>query len=306
MKLIESSTELLTQGQGLLGIYKMVELAGRTCYKSEANITADSAAEFVGRMVKSCHTAMLEHGTVYLLIPYWNSYDETELASFFRHNPYSKAWGPMEDSVNWHITTNYRVLVENNLVEKCKPYICAPTKYHSLRISMRFTTDRGVSHEIVRHRVFSFAQESTRYCNYSQDKFGNEITFIIPSWATNIREGHFDDTLAQDSFWHDTTGGEFMKVDDKEMCFMGVLNKAESCYMDGLDRGLTPQQARQMLPNALKTEIVVTGFVSDWKHFFDLRYFGTTGKPHPDMLELTTKAKAVLEEAGLWDMITNS
>ena len=153
MKLIPSKAELITQGEGLQGIFKMIELAGRTCYKSEANITYDSASEFVGRMVKSGHTAMLEHGTVYLLIPYGNNYEDTELASFFRHNPYSKAWGPREDSVNWHITTNYRVLVENNLVEKCKPFLCTPTKYHSLRISMRFVTDRGVSHEIVRHKL---------------------------------------------------------------------------------------------------------------------------------------------------------
>lgn len=153
MKLISSKAELITQGKGLQGIFKMIELAGRTCYKSEANITCDSASEFVGRMVKSGHTAMLEHGTVYLLIPYGNNYEDTELASFFRHNQYSKIWGPREDSVNWHITTNYRVLVENNLVEKCKPFLCTPTKYHSLRISMRFVTDRGVSHEIVRHKL---------------------------------------------------------------------------------------------------------------------------------------------------------
>ena len=162
MKLIPSRAELITQGEGLQGIFKMIELAGRTCYKSEANITSDSASEFVGRMVKNGHTAMLEHGTVYLLIPYCNNYKNTELASFFRHNQYSKIWGPRKDSINWHITTNYRVLVENGLIEKCKPFLCTPTKYHSLRISMRFVTDRGVSHEIVRHRVFSFAQESTR------------------------------------------------------------------------------------------------------------------------------------------------
>ena len=153
MKLISSKAELITQGEGLQGIFKMIELAGRTCYKSEANITYDSASEFVGRMVKSGHTAMLEHGTVYLLIPYCNNYKNTELASFFRHNPYSKILGPRKDSVNWHITTNYRVLVENNLVEKCTPFLCTPTKYHSLRISMRFITDRGVSHEIVRHKL---------------------------------------------------------------------------------------------------------------------------------------------------------
>ena len=295
MKLIPSRAELITQGEGLQGIFKMIELAGRTCYKSEANITYDSASEFVGRMVKSGHTAMLEHGTVYLLIPYCNNYKNTELASFFRHNQYSKIWGPREDSVNWHITTNYRVLVENGFVEKCKPFLCTPTKYHSLRISMRFVTDRGVSHEIVRHRVFSFAQESTRYCNYGlKNKFGNEITFIIPSWLPNL------DTFLQ---------GERPQEGTPEYNYHTLrcaLSYAEEHYFALLNNGCSPQQARQVLPNALKTEIVVTGFISDWKHFFDLRYFGTTGKPHPDMLELSTKAKTVLEEAGLWAMITNS
>lgn len=295
MKLIPSRAELITQGEGLQGIFKMIELAGRTCYKSEANITSDSASEFVGRMVKNGHTAMLEHGTVYLLIPYCNNYKNTELASFFRHNPYSKICGPREDSVNWHITTNYRVLIENNLVEKCTPFLCIPTKYHSLRISMRFVTDRGVSHEIVRHRVFSLAQESTRYCNYGlKNKFGNEITFIIPSWLPNL------DTFSQ---------GERPQEGIPEYNYYTLrdaLSYAEKYYFALLNNGCSPQQARQVLPNALKTEIVVTGFISDWKHFFDLRYFGTTGKPHPDMLELSTKAKTVLEEAGLWSMITNS
>ena len=295
MKLIPSKAELIPQGEGLQGILKMIELAGRTCYKSEANITSDSASKFVGRMVKSGHTAMLEHGTVYLLIPYCNNYKNTELVSFFRHNQYSKIWGPREDSVNWHITTNYRVLVENYLVEKCTPFLCTPTKYHSLRISMRFVTDRGVSHEIVRHRVFSFAQESTRYCNYGQkNKFGNEITFIIPSWLLNL------DTFPQSERPQKGT------PEYNYYTLRCALSYAEEHYFALLNNGCSPQQARQVLPNALKTEIVVTGFISDWKHFFDLRYFGTTGKPHPDMLELSTKAKKVLEEAGLWSMITHS
>lgn len=300
MKLIQSKAELITQGHDLQSIYRMIELAGRTCYKSEANITYDSAAEFVGRMIKSGHTAMLEHGTVYLLIPYWNNYEDTELASFFRSNPYSKACGPMEGSVNWHITTNYRVLVENNILEKCKPFICAPTKYHSLRISMRFITDRGLSHEIVRHRVFSFAQESTRYCNYSKEKFNNEITFIIPSWLKeNVTNGS--------TFNYYNNIDEWQASEDANTAnFLQSIAWAEENYLTLIGNGKTPQEARQVLPNALKTEIVMTGFVSDWKHFFDLRYFGTTGKPHPDMLELTTKAKAVLEEAGLWGLINNN
>ena len=149
--------------------------------------------------------------------------------------------------------------------------------------------------ELVRHRGFSFAQESTRYCNYSQKhKFGNEITFIIPSWLPNL------DTFPQSERPQEGT------PEYNYYTLRCALGYAEEHYFALLNNGCSPQQARQVLPNALKTEIVVTGFISDWKHFFDLRYFGTTGKPHPDMLELSTKAKTVLEEAGLWSMITNS
>ena len=153
MRLIKSKAELLTQSEGLRGIYQMIELAGRTCYKSEANITHDSASEFVGKMIKSGHTAMLEHGTVYLSAPY------DTVAVKYRCNKYSE----VVDVANSYsaITTNYRVIVENGWLDDLK-YLCEPTEHHRKRISMRFTTDRGVSHEIVRHRVFSFAQESTR------------------------------------------------------------------------------------------------------------------------------------------------
>ena len=118
--------------------------------------------------------------------------------------------------------------------------------------------------EFVRHRVFSFAQESTRYCNYSKDKFGNELTFIIPSWGyikTAIYNGV--DKFDGDYFEH-------------------FLRDSEFSYFKLLELGWKPQQARQILPNALKTELVMTGFVSDWEHFFDLRARDTTGAPHPD------------------------
>ena len=146
--------------------------------------------------------------------------------------------------------------------------------------------------ELVRHRVFSFAQESTRYCNYSQDKFGNEITYIIPSWS-DIPEGTYK-TLAQVT---PVVKGV------KNRLFFNQLTAVQDAYITLIEEGCTPQEARQVLPNALKTEIVVTGFVSDWRHFFDLRLLGTTGKPHPDMLLLAKKAKKVLEEAGLWKEI---
>lgn len=169
MKLIESSVELLKQEPGMSGINKMIELAGRTCYKSEANITENSAEEFVKRMVNSRHMTMLEHGTIYLAIPITTNHAGFS-ENHYRNNPYSKFKESrglcMRDEYGdecdcWCITTNLRVLVENGWLDDLE-YLCEPTEFHEKRITLKFTTDRGVSHELVRHRVFSFAQESTR------------------------------------------------------------------------------------------------------------------------------------------------
>lgn len=138
-------------------------------------------------------------------------------------------------------------------------------------------------------RVFSFAQESTRYCNYSKDKFGSELTFIIPSWLSieegsygvghSFGKGHFYECNENRIYCDEENKEEFFKV----LNFLKTLNLSSQVYMSMLNAfGLTPQQARQVLPNALKTELVMTGFVSDWQHFFDLRARGTTGAPHPD------------------------
>lgn len=279
MKLIKPSFEIYEQGPGLEGIYEAIERAGRTCYKS-TRPEGQTAKDFVDRMIASKHYAMLEHGTVYLKIPCIYNGDQYNLSwkeSKYKCNPYSKLKREFvcyrenyrEKSGDYFdfITTNYRVLVENGWLDDLK-YLCEPTEFHEKRVTVRFTTDRGVSHEFVRHRVFSFAQESTRYCNYSKDKFGNELTFIIPSWMSNSEEQAIN-----------TVEGFGVNPGEELFAFLG---KAERHYFSLLELGWTPQQARQVLPNALKTELVITGFVSDWNHFFDLRARGTTGAPHPD------------------------
>lgn len=172
MKLIKPSFEILEQGPGLQGIYKQIELAGRTCYKSLDKITEDSAEGFVDRMIESQHYAMLEHGTVYLKIParYIDISEKLDIPIIsyevlkYQNNPYSKVnlANSDEDVFFSCITTNYRVLVENGWLDDLR-YLCEPTEFHEKRVTVRFTTDRGVSHEFVRHRTMSFAQESTRY-----------------------------------------------------------------------------------------------------------------------------------------------
>lgn len=270
MKLINPSFEIYEQGPGLEGIYEQIELAGRTCYKSKRP-EGQTAKDFVDRMIASQHYAMLEHGTVYL-IERWK--EGTEIKPKYDNNPYSKVKVVNFYGETWkYITTNLRVLMENDWLDDLQ-YICEPTEYHERRVTVRFTTDRGVSHEFVRHRVFSFAQESTRYCNYSKDKFGNELTFIIPSWVDTIEPGTYEDDHEFPSMWgHD----HWM-----ESIWFDNMIKCEKDYITMVREYLTPQQARQILPNSLKTELVMTGFVSDWQHFFDLRARGITGAPHPD------------------------
>ena len=195
MKVINPGFEILRpftwdDGAGREAIYRMIETAGRTCYKSEKKTTAESAARFVQKIVENHHEAMLEHASM----------------------------------------------------------------------TVKFIVDRGVSHEIVRHRLFSFAQESTRYCNYSGERFGEEITVIKPFFYPA-------DTYAG-KVWY-------------ESCL-----HAEKAYMLLIRNGSSPQEARSVLPNSLKTELVVTGNMREWRHFFKLRAAGETGKPHPQMAEV--------------------
>ena len=127
-------------------------------------------------------------------------------------------------------------------------------------LTVLFTVDRGVSHEIVRHRLASYAQESTRFCNYSQDKFGNEITVIQPF---------------------------YMKVGTPEWtAWFDSCEQAEKAYFAILDAARTPQEARAVLPTSLKTELWMTTNLREWRHFMKLRAAGTTGKPHPQMMEV--------------------
>lgn len=149
MKLIESKAELVLQQEGLEGVYKQIEFCGRTCYKSEDKITEGSAKAFVERMVKSGHTAMLEHGTVYLAIP-----AEDDMCLILGMNPYTK--GNLEGDT-YYFTTNLRVLVEHKALWVLDKHLCEPTQYHEKRYTMKFTTDRGVSHELVRHKLLCAA-----------------------------------------------------------------------------------------------------------------------------------------------------
>lgn len=288
MKLIKASFNIIEQGPSIDGIYKIIEQAGRVCYKSEDKITEDSAKEFVERMIKSGHGAMLEHGTVYLKIPYGTMDDRGEFSNEpivikYIDNPYSVVMNNSENDY-WYITSNYRVIIENGWIDDLQ-YLCEPTEFHAKRITVHFVCDRGVSHEYVRHRVFSFAQESTRYCNYSKDKFGNELTYICPCWLDYDRVQELTEIANRDNkevyrMGHD----ESLSMEERGLCsFVYDMSNHEHGYLFQISVGWKPQEARAVLPNALKTELVMTGFVSDWEHFFKLR---DAGSAHPQAREL--------------------
>jgi thymidylate synthase (FAD) len=220
---------------------------------------------------------VLEHGTIYLAIP------DLATADRYRDNPYSKVNIVTHtcDEFWFAVTTNYRVIIENDW-DMDLMYECYPTSYHEKRITAKFVCCRGVSHELVRHRVFSYSMESQRYCNYGKDKFGSQITFIKPSW------------------WN-------TKSEDKES-FKKALLKAEETYLKAIrawderkqdkrfrtkhkGNPLSPQMARMILPNATKTELVMTGFESDWNHFLELR---CSPAAHPDARYLANKLKQLI------------
>ena len=186
MKIISPDFELLDCPDGA-ALLQRLELAGRVCYKSEAKITAGSAAGFVRRILKNGHESVLEHE----------------------------------------------------------------------KLTVRIVCDRGVSHEIVRHRIASYSQESTRYCNYSLDQYQNEVSFIRPF------------------FW----------AEDSEQfrLWKRAMEAAEESYLTLLRLGATPQEARSVLPNSLKTEIIVTMNLREWRHFFRLR---TDKAAHPQIREI--------------------
>lgn len=297
MKLIESSVQIIEEKDP----YKMIELAGRTYYKSEDKITENSAKEFVDRMIKLGHGAMLEHGTIYLRIRetvngnippamlYWrhltNSTYSKVIYKIEADHPYEGNYGVL------YITTNLRVLVENNRLDDLQ-YQVEPTEYHEKRITAKFICDRGVSHEFVRHRVFSFAQESTRYCDYSKDKFGNDITYIIPSWL-DLPEGKYSNW---DNDWCDVSELKLLypevdNLSDPANCFLQSIKNAEYYYFMLINRGWKPQQARQVLPFAVCSPLVMTGFESDWEHFFELR---CSGAAHPDAKKLADELKSLM------------
>ena len=203
-------------------------------------------------MLNMKHLATCEFGTVYL---YAHSMYDLDIEKY-RQNPYSKAiW----NNNGHYISTNYRVLVENNWLDDLK-YLCKPTECHHKRYIVKFICDRGILAEFTRHRRFSFMAESTRYCNYSKGKFNGELTFIEPCWLTPD-----------------------MKSNLTYLNYIDTLQKIEDTYITLTKNGWKAEEARNVLPLSLKTELYMCGFAEDWKKFFELR---CAPNAHPQDREL--------------------
>lgn len=277
MRLIEPSYKIIHQSSGLEGMFKHIELAGRICYKSEDNITKDSCKKFIDALIKRKHYSPLEHGTVYLKVPYDDIMKYVDPQNPYDRDILCNSWTKyIVDYGNnlIYITSNYRWIIENNLDHWLK-YICEPTKYHEKRVSVKFICSRAISHELVRHRVFSFCQESQRYCAYNKDKFGNEITFISPLYIDS------DKPLINN--------GVYDRVYE---ILTESLSEAEKYYFTLLNEGFRAEEAREVLPNSTKTEIIMTGFMSDWIRFFKLR---CDKSAHPEMRRLVNPLNTELQ-----------
>lgn len=288
MRLIKPKVEIINQKPGVEGLFKHMELCARTCYKSEDKITEDSARKFIDNVIVARgHTAMLEHGTVYLKIPYGIMYDtgyfsNEAIATKYIDNPYSIVQNSQIYDY-WCVTSNYRVLLQNGWLDDLQ-YLCEPTEYHVRRITVRFICDMGVAREFCRHRVFSFAQESTRYCNYSKAKFGKELNCIIPCWYKNMFEGNsYNIELCHT---YDLTISEGLSR--TEAAWIQAMCEAESTYFGLLTEGEPAQQARNVLPLALKTELIMTGTDEQWAGFFNLR---CARDAHPQARELAIELR---------------
>ena len=273
MKIQRPSYEIWLQKPGEPGVYQQIERAGRVCYKSENNTTDDSAKPFVGRMIESEHYAMLEHGTIYLVC----NHGELPL---YLNNKFSRC--NTTDGKDY-ITTNLRVLAENKAMDDLKYLTDYEEGKHELRITVHFTTQISITREYNRHRANSMAEQSTRYCNYSKNKFDNEITINLPTW---VAEEGFDGSEDPSDYQLSDLCRDIAENRSAEWnkltTWIFANEAAEFAYMQLIKAGCKPQEARAILPLDCNTELVHTAFISDWKHFFDLRALGTTGAPHPD------------------------
>ena len=319
MELIKPSVEIWEQGNTIEDIWKHIARCTRVCYQSTPKNDSETDEEFVKRVVlrpdsstgelnfDKIHGAMLEHGTIYLEIYCYNGCEDDNYYKIinYRENKYSIVnnifYNGESIAKNFAITTNLRVLQENNWLDDLK-YICAPTEHHTKRVTVSFTTNIGVTREFNRHRVNSIAEESTRYCNYHLDKFNNSITFALPSWIdinkTEIqacRTAEVESDMYADMRVNMELSDNWNTID----WYLYALSTSALAYKNLIRLGWKPQQAREVLPLATKSQLIHTAFIDDWKHFFALRADGVSGTPHPNAKLVAEPLKEEFIKCGL-------
>lgn len=290
MKIIKPSFEIWDQEEGLEGIYKQIERCGRVCYASDP--VEGKAKDFVDRMIKLGHGAMLEHGTIYLYLN-WDDKKQKEFSKLrvrYITNKFSKVSEKNSYPHGIYITTNLRVLVENGWLGDLQ-YLCEPTKFHEKRVTIHFTTQIAITREFNRHRVDSMAEQSTRYCNYGKDKFGG-VGINLPSWVDSEIQ-RLEDITKNVLPTFEQLKEEYFSVSDQGITkddwgdiewWLWSNLVAEESYLKLIEKGRKPQEARVVLPLDTNTELIHTAFVSDWNHFFGLR--DDEQHAHPDAYEL--------------------
>lgn len=239
MKLIKQEFKIENQADfTLVGIKKFIEKCARVCYKSEDKITEDSYKQFVANLIKNDHGRPLEFGTVYLTVPSKGVTKWLPILWKLMKNPYTVI---NSDEKNDYITTNYRVIIDNHFEDILK-FLSEPTEFHAKRHTVHFILSRAILDEFRTHVRLSHLAESTRYCAYNKDKFGNELIFILPHWWYEAR-------------WN------------VRQFYTKACRDLENRYI-ALSKSLKPQDARDILPLGIKSELISCGFDNDWENFF--------------------------------------
>lgn len=289
MKLINQSFEILEQKDfTIIGIKKFIERCGRVCYKSQDRITDNSYEKFVDMLEKRDHARPLEFGTVHLKMP-WSNFNNF-VGFCISKGFWDSCWikynidRESEDKMVY-ITTNYRYYKKLVTLKPLYGYIDIEeffteedNKFYPKRYTIHFITSRGIMDEFRTHVGLSHLAESSRYCSYDKNRFGNEITFIIPNWVnTNCSNKEQEGPSVASIEWSN------------------AMLDAEASYMNLIKMGCTAQEAREVLPLAVKSELISCGFEDAWSNFF---YRRCAKDAHPMAREIATKVRDKFKELG--------
>ena len=305
MKLIKQSFEFINQTDfSLVGIKKHIERCARVSYKSQDKITDTSYEKFVNMLESRGHDRPLEFGTVHLKMP------ESEFRSLIdiltSSRTYNDSWMHYKVVETWeegytvYVTTNYRYykLMWNQMITLSKYFDKTDSEHYPKRYTVHMILDRGVMDEFRTHVGLSHLAESTRYCNYSKDKFGNELTFIKPCWL-NVPEGKYNHCIMVSKNSPDIriecVGSDeidkYYNIEEDEGLFLNGLVQSELTYLHLINnKKWTPQQARSVLPLGIKSELISCGFEDAWANFMRRRS-PKYGDPvaHPMAAEIADK-----------------